>query len=47
MATAIISQGKNSAEQVYGMGDSVPGNATIEAIHADKVILCVMVAMKP
>jgi general secretion pathway protein C len=39
LATAIISPGKNGDELSYGIGDSVPGNATIEAIHPDHVIL--------
>lgn len=37
---AIISEnGQPGQEGVYGVGDALPGNATIEAIFADRVIL--------
>ncbi|MDH5516236.1 MAG: type II secretion system protein GspC [Gammaproteobacteria bacterium] len=39
LATAIISAGKNAQELSYGIGDSVPGNATIEEIYPTRVIL--------
>ena len=35
---AIISSGGND-EKVYGIGDKVPGNATVKAIYPDRVIL--------
>ncbi|MDH5392959.1 MAG: type II secretion system protein GspC [Gammaproteobacteria bacterium] len=39
LATAIIAAGKNAKELSYGIGDSVPGNATIEEIYATHVVL--------
>lgn len=39
LATAIISSSKRGKELVYGIGDSVPGNATIEEIYATHIIL--------
>ena len=39
LATAIISASKNAKELSYGIGDSVPGNATIEEIYPTHVIL--------
>jgi general secretion pathway protein C len=36
---AIIASGKNSAEEVYGIGDTVPGNARLHEVHAEDVIL--------
>lgn len=36
---AIISSGKNGDEEVYGVGDPLPGNATLHAVHAEDVIL--------
>lgn len=38
-ASVIISTSKRGKELIYGLGDSVPGNATIEEIHATHVIL--------
>lgn len=39
LASVIISSGKRGKELTYGIGDSVPGNATIEEIHNDRVVL--------
>ena len=39
LASAIISSGKHGKELTYGVGDSVPGNATIEEIYQTHVIL--------
>lgn len=39
MASAIIASGKNGKEMIYGIGDSVPGNATIEEIYPSRVVL--------
>jgi len=39
LASAIISSGKRGKELTYGVGDSVPGNATIEEIYQTHVIL--------
>lgn len=39
MASAIIASGKNGKEMIYGVGDSVPGNATIEEIYPSRVVL--------
>lgn len=39
LASAIISSGKRGKELTYGIGDSVPGNATIEEIYQTHVIL--------
>lgn len=39
LASAIISSGKHGKELTYGIGDSVPGNATIEEIYQTHVIL--------
>ncbi|MCK4708717.1 MAG: type II secretion system protein GspC, partial [Gammaproteobacteria bacterium] len=38
-SSVIISSGKRGKELTYGVGDSVPGNATIEEIHAVHVVL--------
>ena len=35
----IAEKGRRGGEGVYGIGDTVPGNAAIEAIFADRVIL--------
>lgn len=39
MASVIISQGKGGKEDIYGIGDKLPGNISIEEIHAEYVIL--------
>lgn len=39
LASVIISSGKHGKELTYGIGDSVPGNATIEEIYQTHVIL--------
>jgi len=39
LASAIISSGKRGKELTYGIGDSVPGNATIEEIYPTHVVL--------
>lgn len=39
LATAIISHGKQGDEQSYSVGDTVPGNASIQEIHPSHVIL--------
>jgi len=36
---AIISSGKNGKEEIYGIGDPIPGNATLREVHPDHVIL--------
>jgi len=39
-ALAVISEkGKNEEEKLYGVGDTVPGNAVISEIYADRIIL--------
>lgn len=38
-ATVIISQGMNGKEDVYGLGDKIPGGVTIKSIHAEHIIL--------
>lgn len=38
-ASVIITTGKRGKELIYGIGDSVPGNATIEEIYPTHVIL--------
>ena len=37
-STAIVAR-KGRSEQVYRIGDQVPGNATLEAVHLDHVVL--------
>lgn len=37
-ALAIIVSGRQH-EAIYGIGDTLPGNATLRAVHADRVIL--------
>jgi len=37
-ALAIIVSGRQP-EAIYGIGDTLPGNATLRAVHADRVIL--------
>ncbi|MBE9559518.1 MAG: type II secretion system protein GspC [Proteobacteria bacterium] len=39
MASAIIAQGKNGKEDIYGIGDKMPGGVTIKEIHPDFVML--------
>lgn len=39
MASAIIAQGKNAKENVYGIGDKMPGGVTIKEIYPDYVML--------
>jgi len=39
LASAIISTGKRAKEMIYGIGDNVPGNATIQEIHPTHIIL--------
>jgi len=36
---AIIASDKGGKEEVYGVGDTVPGNATLREVHAEDVIL--------
>ena len=38
-AIAIIASGKNGKEEIYGIGDPLPGNATLREVHPDHVIL--------
>ncbi len=38
-AAAIISEGKQGKENVYGIGDKLKGGVVIKAIHADHVVL--------
>jgi general secretion pathway protein C len=38
-AIAIIASGKNGNEEIYGIGDPLPGNATLREVHPDHVIL--------
>jgi general secretion pathway protein C len=39
LSHAIIARGKNGKEEVYAVGDKMPGGISIEEIHADHVIL--------
>ncbi len=39
MATAIIAQGKNGKEEVYGIGDKMPGGVIIKEIYPQHVVL--------
>ena len=39
MASAIIAQGKNGKEDIYGIGDKMQGGVTIKEIHPEHVIL--------
>ena len=39
LASAIIARKKNGPEDIYGIGDKLPGNVTIKEIHADHVII--------
>jgi general secretion pathway protein C len=36
---AIIARGKNGMEEVYAIGDKMPGGVTVEEVHPDHVIL--------
>jgi general secretion pathway protein C len=38
-ALAIIADKGGSNEQLYGLGEQIPGNASIREIHADRVII--------
>ena len=38
-ASAIIAKGKNGKEDIYGVGDKMPGGVVIREIHPDHVIL--------
>ncbi|UCB53981.1 MAG: type II secretion system protein GspC [Thiotrichales bacterium] len=39
MSHAIIAQGKNGKEEVYAVGDKMPGGIIIEEVHPDHVVL--------
>lgn len=39
MASAIIAQGKKGKEEIYGIGDKMPGGVTIKEIHPEYVVL--------
>jgi general secretion pathway protein C len=39
MASAIIAQGKNGKEDIYGIGDVMPGGVTIKEIHPEYIVL--------
>jgi len=39
LSHAIIARGKAGQEEVYAIGDKMPGGITIESIHADHVVL--------
>ncbi len=39
ISQAIIARGKNGKEEVYAIGDKMPGGVTIEEVHPDHVIL--------
>lgn len=38
-ASAIIAQGKSGKEDIYGIGDKIPGGVSIKEIHPDYVVL--------
>lgn len=38
-ASAIIARGKNGKEEIYGIGDKLPGGVSIKEIHPEHVIL--------
>ncbi len=38
-ASAIIARGKNGKEDIYGIGDKLPGGVTIREIHPEHVLL--------
>jgi len=39
MASAIIAQGKNGKEEIYGIGDKMPGGVTIKEIYPEHIVL--------
>jgi len=39
LSHAIIARGKNGKEEVYAVGDKMPGGVTVEEVHPDHVIL--------
>ena len=39
LASAIIAQGKNGKEEIYGIGDKIPGGITLKEIHPEHIIL--------
>ena len=39
IASAIIAQGKNGKEEIYGIGDKMPGGVAIKEIHPEYVVL--------
>jgi len=39
LSHAIIAQGRSGQEEVYAIGEKMPGGITIESIHADHVVL--------
>ncbi len=39
MASAIIAQGKNGKEDIYGIGDKMPGGVTVKEIYPEYVVL--------
>ena len=39
LSHAIIAQGRNGKEEVYAVGDKMPGGVIIEEVHADHVVL--------
>ena len=39
MASAIIAQGKNGKEDIYGIGDKMPGGVTVKEIYPEYVML--------
>ena len=39
MASAIIAQGANGKEEIYGINDKIPGGITLKEIHSEHVIL--------
>ncbi|MES0326804.1 MAG: type II secretion system protein GspC [Gammaproteobacteria bacterium] len=39
IASAIIAQGKRGKEEIYGIGDKIPGGITLKEIHPEHIIL--------
>lgn len=39
IASAIIARGENGQEEIYGIGDKIPGGVTLREIHPEHVIL--------
>ncbi|MDH5710358.1 MAG: type II secretion system protein GspC [Gammaproteobacteria bacterium] len=39
IASAIIARGENGPEEIYGIGDKIPGGVTLREIHPEHVIL--------